>query len=88
MVYADSLFFQNLPLSCFTVDWSIFPSPIGKEWTQNDTVEGLLIQLIHDLSEKEMYQEFEAMEESQRRVELLLLLFDRVKTRRDKVRCV
>ncbi|XP_018567603.1 uncharacterized protein LOC108908153 [Anoplophora glabripennis] len=57
----------------------------GKEIAENDTVEGLLTQLVHDLTEKGMYQEFEQLEESQRRVELLLLLFDRVKTRRDKV---
>ncbi|KAJ8924526.1 hypothetical protein NQ315_007324 [Exocentrus adspersus] len=57
----------------------------GKDTTQNETVEGLLVQLVHDLTEKGMYQDYEAMEEGQKRYELLLLLFDRVKIRRDKV---
>ncbi|XP_074034385.1 uncharacterized protein [Leptinotarsa decemlineata] len=57
----------------------------GKEMSENETVEGLLAQLIHDLTEREQYAQYEALEESQRRIELLLLLFDRVKVRRDKV---
>ncbi|CAH1169550.1 unnamed protein product [Phaedon cochleariae] len=57
----------------------------GKETSQNETVEGLLTQLVHDLMEKGRYAEYEAMEENDRRLELLLVLFDRVKARRDKV---
>ncbi|XP_056636814.1 uncharacterized protein LOC130445274 [Diorhabda sublineata] len=57
----------------------------GKETAENETIEGLLAQLIHDLTDKGLYEQYEAMEEGDRRVELLLILFDRVKIRRDKV---
>ncbi|XP_050515734.1 uncharacterized protein LOC114345139 [Diabrotica virgifera virgifera] len=57
----------------------------GKEVADNETIEGLIAQLIHDLTDKNMYDEYEQMEESERRIELLLILFDRVKIRRDKV---
>ncbi|KAJ8970893.1 hypothetical protein NQ314_000980 [Rhamnusium bicolor] len=50
-------------------------------------VEGLLVQLVHDLTEKGQYEQYEQLEEPERRFELLLMLFDRVKTRRDKVNC-
>lgn len=57
----------------------------GKQTSENETVEGLLIQLIHDLTNKGAFEPYEAMEETDRRIELLLLLFDRVKVRRDRV---
>lgn len=59
---------------------------VGKvEPGQNATVNGLLEQLINDLKAKGDYQRFEQMPERERRPELLILLHDRVKTRRDKV---
>lgn len=57
----------------------------GKQTEVNETVEGLLIQLIHDLCNKQLYDPYEAMDEADRRIELLLLLFQRVKLRRDRV---
>lgn len=57
----------------------------GKETPENETIEGLLIQLIHDLNDKGQYEPYEQLEEVERRVELLLILFDRVKARRDKI---
>lgn len=57
----------------------------GKDAADNETIEGLLIQLIHDLNNKGLYEPYEDMEEGDRRLELLLILFERVKTRRDRV---
>ncbi|VEN48521.1 unnamed protein product [Callosobruchus maculatus] len=57
----------------------------GKETAENETIEGLLIQLVHDLMDKNQYEAYEELPENERRNELLLLLFDRVKIRRDKV---
>ncbi|CAH1958648.1 unnamed protein product [Acanthoscelides obtectus] len=57
----------------------------GKETAENETIEGLLVQLVHDLMDKNQYAQYEELPENERRNELLLLLFDRVKIRRDKV---
>lgn len=57
----------------------------AKQTAENETIEGLLIQLINDLNNKGAYEPYEAMEEGDRRNDLLLLLFQRVKARRDKV---
>lgn len=57
----------------------------GKLTDENETVEGLLVQLIHDLNNKGQYEQYEGLEETERRIELLMLLFQRVKARRDRV---
>lgn len=57
----------------------------GKQTDENETIEGLLIQLIHDLCNKGAYEPYEALGEAERRIELLLVLFERVKVRRDRV---
>lgn len=56
-------------------------SQIGPE----DTAEVLLQQLITELRSSGTYGEYEAMEETRRRQELLIVLFDRCKARIDKV---
>lgn len=52
---------------------------------ENATVNGLINQLISDLKQKGEWKNFEGMQDSKRRVELLLLLFDRIHSRRQKI---
>lgn len=52
---------------------------------QNETINALVEQLGEDLKKKGQYAKFEEMEESKRRVELLILLHDRIFARRQKV---
>lgn len=56
-----------------------------KTTEENETVEGLLLQLINNLKEQDRYQELEVLDEKARRYELLFMLFDRVKNRRAKI---
>ncbi|KAB0800105.1 hypothetical protein PPYR_07985 [Photinus pyralis] len=51
---------------------------------QNDTINVLIDQLIEDLKRKQKYDTYAAMDDKQRRTELLLLLHDRVFARRQK----
>ncbi|XP_017780750.1 PREDICTED: uncharacterized protein LOC108565682 [Nicrophorus vespilloides] len=52
---------------------------------ENHAISVVLEQLIADLQSKDQYEEFDEMNDDERRVELLLMLFDRTKSRRDKV---
>ncbi|CAG9765463.1 unnamed protein product [Ceutorhynchus assimilis] len=56
----------------------------GKASEFNETIEGLLEQLIDDLKTKGQYG-FDQLDEYQKRMELLAMLYDRIKIRRDKV---
>ncbi|KAK9873406.1 hypothetical protein WA026_022465 [Henosepilachna vigintioctopunctata] len=51
----------------------------------NETVNGLLDQLIEDLKNKQQYDQYESMSERKRRKSLLLLLFNNVQRRRFKI---
>ncbi|ENN82767.1 hypothetical protein YQE_00865, partial [Dendroctonus ponderosae] len=54
----------------------------------NETVEGLLEQLIEDLKAKGQYNCcYDNLDDYERRMELLMTLYDRIKIRRDKVAC-
>lgn len=64
---------------------SLFLSSGAIEELQNETVNGLLEQLIEDLKNKEQYQEYEDMNEKHRRKALLMMLYQNVQTRRFKV---
>lgn len=58
----------------------------GKSPEYNETVEGLLEQLIEDLKAKGQYGCcYENLEPYEKRMELLMMLYDRIKIRRDKV---
>ncbi|XP_030763780.1 uncharacterized protein LOC115888254 [Sitophilus oryzae] len=57
----------------------------GKAPEFNETVEGLLEQLIEDLEYKGQYATYEDLDDYERRMELLIVLYDRIKARRDKV---
>ncbi|XP_060531088.1 uncharacterized protein LOC132704831 [Cylas formicarius] len=57
----------------------------GKGPLENETVEGLLDQLIDDLKNKGQYEEYNALDDYDKRMELLQILYSRIKTRRDKV---
>ncbi|KAJ8966040.1 hypothetical protein NQ317_009902 [Molorchus minor] len=37
----------------------------SNDTAENETVEGLLIQLVHDLTEKQLYDQYEQMEEGE-----------------------
>lgn len=51
----------------------------------NRNVDGLVEQLVNDLKKKGQYAQYEQMNERQRRHELLLVLHDKVYSRRQKV---
>lgn len=51
----------------------------------NDTVNGLLDQMVNDLKSKGQYEPFQFLPDNKRRIELLLMLHDRVHSRREKV---
>lgn len=55
---------------------------------ENHAISVVLEQLIADLQSKDQYEEFDEMNDDERRVELLLMLFDRTKSRRDKVKLI
>lgn len=58
----------------------------GKAPEFNETVEGLLEQLIEDLKAKGQYSCcYDNLDDYERRMELLMTLYDRIKIRRDKV---
>ncbi|KAL1506659.1 hypothetical protein ABEB36_005984 [Hypothenemus hampei] len=58
----------------------------GKAPEYNETVEGLLEQLIEDLKAKGQYSCcYDNLDDYDKRMELLMTLFDRIKIRRDKV---
>ncbi|GJQ82431.1 hypothetical protein Trydic_g11845 [Trypoxylus dichotomus] len=52
----------------------------------NETVNGLLDQMINDLKSKGQYASYQLLPEKKRRTELLLMLHDRVYSRREKVK--
>ncbi|KAL3288842.1 hypothetical protein HHI36_003288 [Cryptolaemus montrouzieri] len=52
---------------------------------QNETVNGLIEQLVEDLKNKEQYGPYEAMSERQRRRNLLLMLYNNIQRRRYKI---
>lgn len=51
----------------------------------NETVNGLMDQMINDLKSKGQYGPYQYMSEKQRRTDLLIMLHDRVFSRREKV---
>lgn len=55
------------------------------EAQDNDTVNDLMEQLVDDLKGKGQWAPYEQMEEAERRMELLLVLYDRIHARREKV---
>lgn len=58
----------------------------GKAPEFNETVEGLLEQLIEDLKAKDQWNCcYEQLDDYDKRMELLMTLYDRIKVRRDKV---
>ncbi|KAF7280617.1 uncharacterized protein LOC143204855 [Rhynchophorus ferrugineus] len=57
----------------------------GKAPEFNETVEGLLEQLIDDLKTKNQFAPYEGLDDYEKRMELLMVLYDRIKNRRDKV---
>ncbi|KAF2885988.1 hypothetical protein ILUMI_20185, partial [Ignelater luminosus] len=52
---------------------------------ENDVINGLVEQLVNDLKNRGQYAQYETMTAKQRRMELLLILHDRVYARREKI---
>lgn len=78
----DGRYKQTLKLIRLTY----FVIPAKVELESNETVNGLVEQLINDLRKKGEYAKYEQMNERQRRFELLNILYEKVLIRTEKVK--